>query len=72
MWNIDSEIAQEMYQNGVSRGCPLGQTYVPESLQLRVIEWAHAPMLGIAQTLSILVRKYWWPRMAAKVKAAGK
>lgn len=69
-WDINSELG---YQSTL-RGCPPGQTYVPESLQARVTEWAHVLSANrhpeVLQTVSILTLAYWWPGMAEVVTRA--
>ena len=54
--------------------CWKGRNYVPINVKLReqIITWDHLnPMAGhpgVAKTLELVTRKYWWPRMKEDIK----
>lgn len=60
-WDVDCDIAQEMWNCTIPQGCPVDRTNVPEFLRGRVIEWAHTlPATrhpGISRTVSVISRK---------------
>lgn len=55
-WDLDSNITRVMRRRRRSQDCPLGQMYMPRSLRVWVIEWAHClPATGHPGTNSFVI-----------------
>lgn len=66
----------EFTEHPILQACPEDKLYVPETLRVKVIEWAHnSPTTGhprVHRTIEVLCRKYWWASLQADVESAVK
>uniref|UniRef100_A0A3B3HZY6 Gypsy retrotransposon integrase-like protein 1 n=1 Tax=Oryzias latipes TaxID=8090 RepID=A0A3B3HZY6_ORYLA len=71
-WDIETKVLQAQGEEPNHPAPPAGTLYVPSSLRSEAITWAHTSRVachgGIARTLSLLRRRFFWPSMGKDVK----
>ncbi|XP_036825960.1 uncharacterized protein LOC118946026 [Oncorhynchus mykiss] len=59
-------------QPGPGNGPP-GRLFVPESVRSAVLQWSHASKIachpGVARTMALLRRRFWWPAMGEDTRS---
>uniref|UniRef100_A0A8C7X743 Gypsy retrotransposon integrase-like protein 1 n=1 Tax=Oryzias sinensis TaxID=183150 RepID=A0A8C7X743_9TELE len=71
-WDIESKVIRAQGEEPNHPDPPAGTLYVPSSLRSEAITWAHASRIachgGVARTLNLLRRRFFWPSMGKDVK----
>uniref|UniRef100_A0A3B3HRG1 Gypsy retrotransposon integrase-like protein 1 n=1 Tax=Oryzias latipes TaxID=8090 RepID=A0A3B3HRG1_ORYLA len=71
-WDIENKVLQAQGEEPDHPDPPDGTLYVPQSLRSDAITWAHASRIachgGVARTLNLLRRRFYWPSMSKDVK----
>uniref|UniRef100_A0A3B3HV01 Gypsy retrotransposon integrase-like protein 1 n=1 Tax=Oryzias latipes TaxID=8090 RepID=A0A3B3HV01_ORYLA len=71
-WDIETKVIQAQGEDTDHPDPPPGTLYVPQSLRSDAITWAHASRIachgGVARTLHLLRRRFYWPSMAKDVR----
>ncbi|XP_078809690.1 uncharacterized protein LOC144994726 [Oryzias latipes] len=71
-WDIETKVLQAQGEEPDHPNPPNGTLYVPQSLRSDTITWAHSSRIachwGVARTLNLLRRRFFWPSMGKDVR----
>ncbi|KAM9400460.1 uncharacterized protein ACWYII_030383 [Salvelinus alpinus] len=65
VWGIERQVKQALTHTASPRACPSNLLFVPVSIRLAVLQWAHSAKLaghpGVRGTLASIRQRFWWP-----------